>query len=157
MYTYAHICIICVYVYISHIHIYIYTHMSRRTASPPCNTLQHTATHCNTTASPPNQSTGWRTVTGCHLYMSFSAKEPYNWWLFFGKWPATEGILWVFATLFIYTHTHICIIYIYVYVRCLHQTPVYICIYTYLHNICIHRRTISPTHHSININVHMLS
>ena len=35
-----------------------------------------------------------------YLYRSFiSAKEPYNWWLFCEKWPATSGILWVFATL----------------------------------------------------------
>jgi len=33
------------------------------------------------------------------LYRSFSAKEPYNEWLFFEKRPATEGILWGFATL----------------------------------------------------------
>jgi len=34
-----------------------------------------------------------------YIYRSFSAKEPWNWWLFCGKWPATSGILWFFATL----------------------------------------------------------
>ena len=35
-----------------------------------------------------------------YLYLSFSAKEPYNSWLCCGKWPAPQGILWVFATLY---------------------------------------------------------
>jgi len=34
-----------------------------------------------------------------YLYRSFFAKEPSYYWLFCGKWPATWGILWVFATL----------------------------------------------------------
>jgi len=144
---YIHIHIFAYYIYICiciciHIYIFIYIHILRRTASPP------------------KYSIGWRTVIGCHLDRSFSAKEPYNWWLFCGKWPATEGILWVFATLFIYTYTHICIIHIYIYGQCLHRPPVYICIYTYLHNIyilCRYRLTISPTHHSINMNLHILS
>ena len=47
-------------------------------------TLQHTATHCNTrisfrlVKSTQNGDTGWRRVTGCLIFMSFSAKEPYN-------------------------------------------------------------------------------
>jgi len=35
-----------------------------------------------------------------YLYRSFSAKEPYNYWLFCGTWPATQGILWVFVNLY---------------------------------------------------------
>jgi len=35
-----------------------------------------------------------------YLWRSFSAKEPCDLWLFFAKWPATKGILWVFATLY---------------------------------------------------------
>jgi len=34
-----------------------------------------------------------------YLYRSFSAKESYNHWLCCETWPATLGILWVFATL----------------------------------------------------------
>jgi len=34
-----------------------------------------------------------------YLYRSFSAKEPYNLWLFCDKSPATKGILWIFATM----------------------------------------------------------
>jgi len=35
-----------------------------------------------------------------YLYSSFSTKEPYTWWLFCRKRPATEGMLWVFAHLY---------------------------------------------------------
>jgi len=35
-----------------------------------------------------------------YLYRSFSAKELYNKWLFGEKRPASQGILWVFATLY---------------------------------------------------------
>jgi len=35
-----------------------------------------------------------------YLYKSFPAKEPYNQWLFCGKWPATQGILCICATLY---------------------------------------------------------
>ena len=34
-----------------------------------------------------------------YLYKLFSAKEPYNWWLFCGKRPATQGILCLYAIL----------------------------------------------------------
>jgi len=34
-----------------------------------------------------------------HLYESFSAKEPCNYWLFSGKRPTAQGILCIFATL----------------------------------------------------------
>jgi len=33
-------------------------------------------------------------------HKSFSAKEPYISWFFGEKWPATLGILWVFATFY---------------------------------------------------------
>ena len=36
-----------------------------------------------------------------YLYRSFSAKVTYIWWLFCGKWSATQGIRWVFATLYL--------------------------------------------------------
>ena len=32
-----------------------------------------------------------------YLYRSFSTKEPYNQWLFYGKRPATQGILSIFT------------------------------------------------------------
>jgi len=34
-----------------------------------------------------------------YLDRLFSSKEPYNWWLFCGKKPATQDILCIFATL----------------------------------------------------------
>jgi len=42
-----------------------------------------------------------------YLCRSLSAKEPYNSWLFGEKWPATSGILWVFATLYTRVHSFI--------------------------------------------------
>jgi len=52
-----------------------------------------------------------------YLYRSFSAKEPYNSWLFCEKWPATWSILWVFATLYVWCirQRFIIIIRVYVY------------------------------------------
>jgi len=35
-----------------------------------------------------------------YLDRSFSAKKPYNWWLFCRKRPATKGIACIFATLY---------------------------------------------------------
>ena len=35
-----------------------------------------------------------------HLYLSFFTQEPYDFWLFYEKRPATSGILSIFGTLF---------------------------------------------------------
>jgi len=58
-----------------------------------CNTLQHAATRCNAAANyhilqHSMFASDWRHKMP-YLYRSFSAKEPYEYWLFCGKRPAT--------------------------------------------------------------------
>jgi len=45
-------------------------------------------------------TTGWQRGIGCLICRSLSAKEPYTYWLFCRKRPATEGLLCTSATLY---------------------------------------------------------
>jgi len=56
--------------------------------------------------SAPSRSLVSKTQRMPYRYISFSAKEPYNSWLFGGKWHATSGTLWVFATLCVLYNLH---------------------------------------------------
>jgi len=84
----------------------------------------------------------WYRVAKTHrmpyLYRSFSAKEPYNQWLICEKWPATWGILSVFATLYIDTYTW-------------EVSPLFS--YTHTH---IHTHTHTRTHTHIHTHTHIL-
>ena len=54
------------------------------------------------------RDTGWRRLLGSPKLqiIFFSTKEPLNIVHFCEEWPIKKGILWVFATLYIYTCTH---------------------------------------------------
>ena len=84
-YTYIHMntyniytCIndICTHIYMC---AYIYTHTDRVSFTHVCMYTSDTSVYYRVP----------ETHRMPYLYTSFSAKEPYNWWLFFKTWPAT--------------------------------------------------------------------
>jgi len=83
----------------AHILTLLYTHIialsyALHTLSPTHSTHPHWRHH----TFPPNRVAWSHRMP--YLHRSFSAKEPNNQWHFCEKWLATEGILWVFATLY---------------------------------------------------------
>ena len=81
-----------------------------------------------------------------YVYRSFSCKRPYNWWVCCGKRHEIQGILCIFATLYIYTHIYI---YIYLSLSLSLSLSIYVHICTYIY-ICI----LINTH--IHIQIHRL-
>ena len=112
MYMYIHIC--------KYIYIHIYSEEKDRelqqafekfsNVSSPSNLL------CKLAVELPfwlpnllgKVATVWRRPTGCLIFIChFPQKSPIMCGFFCGKWPATSGILWVFATLYLQVHFHI--------------------------------------------------
>jgi len=148
VFIYIHICmyvciITCVdnYTYIytymymyTCIHTYILIHMYKSTSG--AHRLQQY--HYCIFVSLQYLDTRWRRIHRMsYLHRSFSSKEPDK-WLFCRKWPATQGILWFFATLYYIKLQYIILICMYSYVyryacTCICMHTVYVYIYTYIH------------------------
>jgi len=83
------------HLYITYIFIYIHTHTYEHPSSSSTLHIWRMKRSMNETNCRVA-----KTHRMPYLYKSFSVKEPYNSCLFCGKWPATQGVLWVFATLY---------------------------------------------------------
>jgi len=120
MYMYTHTCL-CVYtftytwIYLHIIHPYSHflksTHTKISLESSGCRTrpletsgYRPRLTHCGANPNRHLVRSRWYRVAKTHrmpyVCRSFSAKVPYNQWLFCEKWSATWGIIRVFATLY---------------------------------------------------------